>query len=246
MHEKDASEDQRRNFEIIVLRLDPKYFDFVLQAAGEHGTQAKTLEEWADAGKLQAAINASMFLPDGLTSTGYMRSGNYENNPHIAKNFGSFFLEDKKEPGLPNAQLVDRTVDDWENLLTKYGLVIQNYRLISAAGRVLWAPGGPEYAIAAVGADHSGRILFILSCDPMPGEDFARILLNLNLDLRMAMYVEGGSHASLLARLGEVSTTWLGRWNSDYIPSGTVARRMPNAIGAKRSTPISTPENAIP
>jgi hypothetical protein len=184
-----------------------------------------------------------MFLPDGLTSTGYMRSGNYENNPRIVEKFGAFFLADRKNPGLPSAQLVDRTVDDWQSLLPQYGLVIQNYRLISAAGRVLWAPGGPEHSVAAIGADHSGRILFLLASDPILGDYFGQILLDLNLDLRMAMYVEGGNHAGLLARLGEVSTVWLGRRSSDYLISGTIARRIPNVIGVKRRVPGAQPEN---
>lgn len=45
---------------------------------------------------------------------------------------------------LPEADLLDRTVDDWEALLPRYRMVVQNYRLISSDRRLLWTPGGPR------------------------------------------------------------------------------------------------------
>ena len=36
-----------------------------------------------------AAINASMYLPDGVTSTGYMRQDDYINNKRLVRRFGA-------------------------------------------------------------------------------------------------------------------------------------------------------------
>ena len=56
---------------LTVLRIDPELFDFRLYASAAHKHPALTLGQWADSHDLVAAINASMYLPDGVTSTGY-------------------------------------------------------------------------------------------------------------------------------------------------------------------------------
>lgn len=218
---------------IIVLRLDPEHVEFTLLNAS-HSGKAASLTEWADAHGLAAAINASMYLPDALTSTGYMRSHEHVNNPRIMTNFGAFFVAGRRDGGKPSATLLDRTQDDWETALHTYDIVVQNYRLISADGRMLWKPDGPSYAAAAIGQDTDGNILFIHSREPMTGADFGNLLLSLPLKLRMAMYVEGGSQASLLVRAGNVDTVWMGRHVADLWTSGNKNAPLPNVLGVRR------------
>jgi len=220
---------------IVALRLDPEAVEFVLLSASQTGGAA-SLSGWADAHNLAAAINASMYLPDGITSTGYMRNGESLNNARIMTNFGAFFVAGRRGGGKPSAALLDRTMDDWEAALPLYDIVVQNYRLISADGRMLWTPGGPSYAAAAIGQDTHGNILFIHSREPMSGEDFGNLLLTLPLDLRMVMYVEGGTQASMLVRAGDVNKVWMGRHMADFLTSGNKNAPLPNVLGVRRKT----------
>jgi len=222
---------------VVAARFDPEHTEFVLLNASRSGTAA-SLTGWTDKEQLIAAINASMYLPDAVTSTGYMRSGDHLNNPRIVTKFGAFFVAGPR-PGaehLPRAGILDRDVDPWEERLPHYETVIQNYRLINASGRMLWTPGGPSYAAAAVGEDRAGRIVFLHCREPMTGAEFGDLLLTLPLDLRVVMYVEGGSQACLLLRAGDVDTVWMGRHAAGFLALGNKSAPLPNVIGVKRRT----------
>ena len=218
---------------ITVLRLDPGQVEFVLLNSSSAG-KAKSLNGWADREGLVAAINASMYLPDNQTSTGYMRNGEHENNSRIVTNFGAFFVAGPRDPALPGAALLDRVRDPWEERLPLYDIVVQNYRLIDVNGRMLWTPGGPSHAVSAIGQDRQGNILFIHCREPMTGAEFGNLLLTLPLDLHMVMYVDGGSQAGLLVRAGDLSEVWMGRHVADLWTSGNKNAPLPNVIGVKR------------
>ena len=150
---------------LTVLRIDPELFDFRLYASAAHKHPARTLGQWADSHDLVAAINASMYLPDGVTSTGYMRQDDYINNKRLVRRFGAFFVAGPRQEGLPRADILTREDPQWQELLEQYRLVIQNYRMINDERRILWSPGGPLYAISAVAEDGAGKILFLQNYD---------------------------------------------------------------------------------
>lgn len=239
---------QGKALEMVILRINPRDFVFSVHAATQEG-QPQSLTSWARRHGLTAAINASMYLPDGLTSTGYLRVGGHVNNSRMGERLGAFFVS---EPGeaegrkrdatpaardtLPEATLLDRTVDDWRNLLPRYRNVVQNYRIISADRRILWKPGGPRHAIAAVGRDGKGHILFIHCREPLTGADFGSLLLELPIDVRLVMYTEGGSQAGLFVQSGPVRRIWTGRHPADIWTSGGLAVPLPNVIGIRPRT----------
>jgi hypothetical protein len=233
-----------RPVDIVVLRLDPRAVDFMLLSASERGSAA-SLPGWADGEGLAAAINASMYLPDARTSTGYMRNGDHVNNPGIASKFGAFFVAGPRpeacRAGLPRAAVLDRDKDPWQERLPMYDIVVQNYRMINAEGRMLWTPGGPDYAVAAVAQDMAGNILFIHCREPVQGAHLGRLLLELPLALRTVMYVEGGPQAGLLIRAGNVDTVLMGRHFADFLTSGNRDAPLPNVIGVKRRAGASAP-----
>ena len=68
---------------LTALRIDPARFDFILCASSQDGRPARALSDWGEQYDLTAAINASMYLPDGSTSTGYMRQGGHVNNKRL-------------------------------------------------------------------------------------------------------------------------------------------------------------------
>ncbi len=216
-----------------VLRFDPKYFQFVLHSISEKGCSPQTLSQWASEADTVAAINASMYLPDGRTSTGYMRSGTHQNNKHIAKSFGAFFLAEPTKTHLAPAKLLEKDQPNTLETLDDYAIVIQNFRLINSNREILWSKGGQKHSIAAVGEDGQGNILFLHCRQPIEAYTFAQELLRLPLDVRTVMYVEGGAQAGMVLRQNNESTFWGGRHPADVL-LGSVAVALPNILGVRR------------
>lgn len=227
---------------LTVLRIDPELFDFRLYASAAHKHPALTLGQWADSHDLVAAINASMYLPDGVTSTGYMRQDDYINNKRLVRRFGAFFVAGPRQEGLPRADILTREDPRWQELLEQYRLVIQNYRMINDERRILWSPGGPLYAISAVAEDGAGKILFLHCREPLEAYSFAHALLHLPLDVRTVMYVEGGMQAGLVIRSPGLHQELRGRHLADFWVTGNVRAQLPNVLGIRRRHAPALPD----
>ena len=220
---------------VTALRIDPKRFEFTLHMASDG--KARSLPDLAQGHNLVAAINASMYLPDSITSTGHLRNATHVNNPRVVEKFGAFLVAQPKDPKLPSALLLDRVEDDWQKALGQYSLVVQNYRLNNVQGKVLWAPESPPHSIAALSQDASGNIVFLLCREPVQPAAFAAALLHLPLRLRTIMYLEGGPQAAMLVRAGTVNTVWVGRHISGlWGTSGHPDAVLPNVLGVRART----------
>ena len=228
-----------------VLRIDPAYFDFTLCARSQDSGPSRPLSDWGEQYNLSAAINASMYLPDGSTSTGYMRQGDHTNNGRIVQRFGAFFVAGPDEPGLPLAAIIDRDNPLWRQQMERYSLVIQNYRMINADRRILWSPGGPHYSISAVAQDGEGQILFMHCRQPVEAYAFAQQVLHLPLNVRTVMYVEGGGQAGLLVRSAALTRELVGLSPSGLLVTGDLRAVLPNVLGARRkNTPTHADESS--
>lgn len=221
-------------FRLTVLRIEPERFDFLLCASSADGKGPRALDTWGQERDLVAAINASMYLPDGATSTGYMRDAGHINNPRLVERFGAFFVARPDSDDLPPAAIVDRDAPDWKERIAHYDLVIQNYRMINADRRILWSPGGPIYSISAVAQDGAGRILFLHSRTPVEAYAFAQQLLHLPLDVRTVMYVEGGAQAGLLVRSHSLRRELGGVHAPSLLVTGNLKALLPNVLGVRR------------
>lgn len=219
-----------------ILRMDPDHFDFHLFSAKWEDGRARTMREWSEAKDLAAAINACMYQTDGLTSTGYLRKGEKHSNGRIVKRYGAFFVSGPRQSGLPRAAVLDRTSDDWQALLPLYENVVQNFRLMGRNGEQLWPENGPRHAVAAVAEDRTGRILFMLCSEPVSVHDFVDALNAYpELDLKAAMYAEGGSDASLIENRRDSSRLLNGLSPTGYMLSTRGNDiPLPNILGAKR------------
>ncbi len=218
---------------LTVLRIDPDKFDFVLGSSGMDKRGSRSLENWARDYDLKAAINASMFLPDNLKSTGYMRSGDYVNNGRIMERFGAFFVANPKKENLPRATIIDKNMDGWQEKLKDYDLVIQNYRMTNSQRKILWSPGGPLYSISAIAQDGDGKILFLHSRVPLEAYSFVQQLLHLPLDVRTVMYVEGGAQAGLLVHSDKLQRNLAGAHAPSFLVTGKMKAALPNILGIK-------------
>ncbi len=215
---------------VVALRIDPDRFTFTLHMASEEAPLP--LPALAEKYGLLAAINAGMYLTDQKTSTGHLRSATHVNNPRVAGNFGAFFMAGPKKAGLPRVRLLDRAEDDWPRALEEYALVMQNYRMNTVQGRVIWKDDRP-HSVAALSQDSAGRILFLLCAEPVPAGAFAAALLRRPLQLRTIMYLEGGSEAAMLVRAGDVRHVFTGRYAGGWGPSGSPDTVLPNVLGVR-------------
>ena len=234
----------------VVLRVAPQDHSFSLSMASESG-EPLSLVEWSRRGGLRAGINASMYLPDKMTSTGYMRSGGSVNNANVGGRLGAFFVAGPDKARVPHADIIERDAAGWRERLEDYRIVVQNYRLISG-GELLWPPGGPARSVAVVAKDGDGRILFILCQEPLTVERFAGVLASFSLRLGPVMYVEGGAQAGLFVRVegdgpalpgatahavpGGMVHVWKGR-QSLLNTRGNPDAPLPNVIGIRMQDP---------
>ncbi|MDL2307447.1 phosphodiester glycosidase family protein [Desulfovibrio sp. OttesenSCG-928-C06] len=195
--EVSAAKEQG-NSDMVIVRSDPERFEYSLHMTSEDGQRLSLLER-VRRHDLLAAINAGMYLPDNLKNTGYMRNGQHTNNPRIVSNFGSFFVAGPRKPGLPQANLMEKPElgQSPQDTLDNYNLALQNYRLISQKGGILWPESESTYSISALSKDSKGNILFITCVFPLSAPDFSRLLLELPINSGLAMYLEGGSQAGL-------------------------------------------------
>ena len=218
-----------------IIRIDPKLYSFRVYSSSEPGERgARPLRAWIKECGLVVAINAGMYLPDKLTHTGYLRIGNFVNNGHIASNLGVFFasMPDSKE--LPDTVFIEKSNPEWRELITHYESVIQNYRLLSHDRRVQWTNDGPAHAISAVGQDGKGRILFLHISDSITCANFAKMLLEIPIDIRSTMYVEGGPQAGLFLNAGGKSHIWTGKYPTGIWSFDIGSVPLPNIIGVTR------------
>lgn len=214
-----------------VLRIDPAFFSFSLYMASEKGR--KNMADICKDENFVAAINAGMFLPDRLTNTGYLRQGYHVNNSRVAANFGSFFVAVPVKATLPKARLIDRSAHNWQKAIAEYSLVMQNYRMTTPTGRVIWKQAERLHSIAALSQDARGNILFIFCPDPVPASDFMAALLACPLGAASVMYLEGGSEAALIVTAGDVSEMQTGR-HASGLWSGGAKLEIPNVLGVTR------------
>ncbi|MGA1869800.1 MAG: phosphodiester glycosidase family protein [bacterium] len=186
------------DYPIIILKISPQHYSFKLMSASENGGKTRTPKQWCEEFDMLAAINASMYLKDhNLKSTGYMRNFTHINNPDVNNSFGAFMVFNPTNTLLPQVQIIDRYKQDWRELTKKYNTVIQNYRMISLDRENVWKQTNKAHRTTSVGVDNDGNVLFIFSRSPYATHDFNNILLTLPINIKNAMYVEGGPEANL-------------------------------------------------
>jgi hypothetical protein len=217
---------------IHVLKIDPQKCRFKLLSASEREGGPRSLKGWSEEFGLDAVINASMYQEENLDrSTGFMKNFNHLNNPTINSRYGAFIVFNPVDPLLPPVQFIDKRLQpDWRQRIEEYHTVIQNYRMISAGEQTGWYRDQKAHSTAALGMDGGGNVLFIFSSMPRTTNDFIDLLLKLPLEIRDAMYLEGGAYAGLYRRdAGSARVTGAGfdRLHSLKVPNviGVVCRK---------------------
>lgn len=218
-----------------ILRVDPSKFQFVLlNASASTQGRPQTARQWCRQSGYVAAINASMYRRDNRTSVGYMRTIGHVNNSKLTGDKAVLAFD--PHPGNPFGHIADLDRERFVDLKRKYRTLIQSIRMVSADGKNVWARSDKRCSTAAIGEDRQGRMLFIHVRTPYTTHDLTDILLKLPIDLKRAMYVEGGPEAQLYVNAGRREFELIG----DYVASQPAAASnrlawpIPNVIGIAR------------
>lgn len=219
-----------------VLRIDPRRFRLVLLNASAPGQgRRQTARGWCERNDLLAAINAGMYQEDLKTNVSLMRTRDHVNNPRLTKDKAVLAFE-PMDDGVPPVQIIDRECQDFEAIRGRYGTLVQGIRMVSCRGANTWSPQPMSWSTAAVGIDTQGRVLFIHVRSHYTVHDLIAVLLALPIDLKSAMYAEGGSEAQLFVRAGGQEIELVGSHapDSQDDASRPAARPLPNVIGVAR------------
>ncbi len=218
---------------IVVVRVDPARFELRLLNASAGQGPSSTARGWAERAGASAAINASMYQEDYRTSVSLMRTRDHVNQRRVSKD-RTVLAFDPLERGLSPVRMIDRDCEELDRTARAYGTVVQSIRMISCERKNVWAPSERRTSAAAIGVDGKGRVLFIHARSAWPVHELVNALLALPLDLRQAMYVEGGPEAQLFARGGGREIERVGAFEAAPAADNRDAWPVPNVVAAVR------------
>ncbi len=219
---------------IWIARVDLARFELKLVNASAGDARPHTVKQWAVGAGASAGINAGMFREDGLTSVGLMKTRLHENNPRRVKSYKALLAFDPAHAGLPAVRILDAACGELDPFPPPYGTLLQSIRLVSCDRKNVWAPEDKRWSSAVVGTDGAGRVLFIHARSPWPVHDLVDALLALPIDLRRAMYLEGGKEAQLFVRGGGREVERLGAIEGTTRDDAAIPWEIPNALVAVR------------
>lgn len=221
---------------IRILKIDPKLYSFHManaSAPGEGGLMS--VRKWSKKQNYLAAINAGLYQEDHKTSISLMKNNSHVNNRRMNKQKTIFAFEPKKK-GIPKATIFDRECDNISTLKKDYSVYAQSIRMISCKGKNVWKLQKETYSTAAIAADKQGHILFIHVRSPYATHKLINSLLKLPLNIRTAMYVEGGPQAQMYVKGTDQEYILLGRYRSENAGKAIsyFGWPIPNVIGIRK------------
>lgn len=222
---------------IRVLRIDPAHFRFhLLNASAEKEKKSRTARDWARRYRMVAAINASMYQRDHLTSVSFMRRKGHINNRRVSRDNTLLVFQRKSGTPVPEVSMVDRECDSLEQAREHYHALVQSIRMISCKGKNVWSQQKKRWSTALIARDIVGRILFIHVRSPYSTHDLINILQKLPLQIKTAMYVEGGPEAQLYINSRQREYLFIGSFETGFNENDgiSIPWPVPNVIAISR------------
>jgi hypothetical protein len=221
---------------IRILRADTASFSLrLLNASAKDQGKRWSVKNWANKNGLVAAINASMYQKNMMSSVSHMKTRQHTNNTWVSKD-KTILAFHPNENSLPPVRIIDRDCEDFNALRKQYDTLVQSIRMVSCHGENMWKQQKKIWSIAAIGLDHKGRILFIHVRSPYTTHDLINMLLELPIGLKQAMYVEGGADAQLYINTGKEEHEFIGSYStgSREHDENSYSHPIPNVLGLMR------------
>lgn len=218
---------------VTLVRIDLRRYRPVLVTAASRDGRFRSLPEWARDEGMVAAINASLFEPDGRPS-GLLVQDGVERSPDDAR-FGGLFAFDPFDPGASPAvafagrECASASIDA---LRARYRSVVANYRMLDCEGAPITWADERAYGSAAFGLDREGALVLVHARSAYRMRDLARFLAESRFGLVHLQYVEGGPKATLFVDDGGgAPLVETGRHAEDADDRDHRARPIPNVLG---------------
>ena len=227
------------NSEITIIKINPKFYDINILSSDIYSHGNLTIKEWVKTHGLTVAVNAGMFQSDYSSNAGYMKQGEYINNPYI-NHYQSIAAFNPKNSSMPKFKIFDvekingiLNKDKIRDVINNYETVVQNLRLIKRPQENRWPQQFKIWSEVAMGEDNEGNILLIFSRSPYSMHDLNEILLDLPIEIQCAQHLEGGPEASLYLKSDGVKLGYSGSYESNFFEdnSNTTFWKIPNIIG---------------
>jgi hypothetical protein len=189
-------------------------------------------------------INAGMYnMQNKVTATGYLQNLNHINQGEFKAGFRMMAAFNPVRNDLPEFNILDLELNDWNQLRNEYQSYCQSIRMIDANGQaVYWNPKRKmRMSVAVLGMDKDGNVLFMFSRSPFSANEFIDFMLALPFKVQSAMYLEGGPQASLFIEHNQFCLDKMG----SYVSPGYAHDRndhfwdIPNVIGFRKKTTVS-------
>lgn len=214
-----------------IVKVDPDRHELHLFNAS-HPEQGKIMsaKEWGRKEGLKVVMNAAMYQTDYRSSVSLMKTKGHVNNPRLSKDKSVLVFHPLRK-SLPPVQVVDLQCDDFQSLKPLYRSMVQSIRMLSCKGKNVWQKSEKRWSIAAVGTDSSRNVLFMHVAAPHSVHEFINVLRDLPLELKRAIYMEGGSPAQLYVSTKSDTLELTG-----YYSSGGRIRNappLPNILGVR-------------
>jgi hypothetical protein len=224
---------------ITLLKINPDLFNFELVLSTESDSSQRTITEWCEYRGFVAAINAGMYsLQDHLSGRGFTKNYSHINNAVYKDDFNALAAFNPVSASDPKFIIIDKANQDWKNLVEQYQSVFQSIRMIDNNGYPVFWKNKKELfcSMSILAIDKERNVLFIFARSPYSANDMIKFMQRPELNIRTAMYLEGGPEANIYIKTDSIPLVKFGSYISDTYPTDTnnTLIKMPIILGVKR------------
>ena len=219
---------------LTLIRFNPSIFDVDL-IEYKKSNLLKTPDYWVDSFNYNIVVNAGMYdLNDDQKHRFFMQNLGVINNPILNPNAKGIIAFNSIYDTILNFDLFDLSTTSYADINKNYQTIIQGFRLIDDSGNpVFWDKNNQFCSMVVIAEDRLGFIYIIFCRSPLTHNQMTENLLSLDLGLRNAIYLEGGSKAAFSISDGDFKMNKMGSYVSNYYPFDNNFKmpKFPNYIG---------------
>ena len=204
---------------LTIVRFNPSIFNIDLIEYKKNNL-LKTSKFWVDSFDYTFVVNAGMYdLKDQKKHRFYMINKGIENNPILDTNAKGMIAFNPFSDSSSKFELFDMTTASLEEIRKSYQTIIQGYRLLDYNGKpVYWDRNDQFCSMVIVAQDDLGLLYFVFCRSPLTHNQMTENILSLDLGLKNAIYLEGGSKAAFSLKIGDFEMKKMGSYVSNYYP----------------------------
>lgn len=223
---------------LTLIKIDVRKFDFDFLTASEH-RGARIAPDWAKEFDQNLIINAGMYKYNKAQSNkGYMKHYSNLNNPVKSEYYNAMLVMHPNDQSKAPFAIYDITKEPWENLKKHYQSLCQGMRMIDGDGNGMEFSKRPDQSCSMIIAatDTDGNFYIVFTRSPYTHRTMIKYLQGLPLNIRTAVYLEGGPETSLYLNTGDTVIAKYGSYVSNTCDNddNDHFRLVPNVIALRK------------